>query len=60
MEPLLIIVWAHAALVASRNLPIFAILAAPPVAAKIDAGLHGLASANVAGWLRAAARKSTR
>ena len=29
VEPLLMIVWAHAALVASRNLPIFAILAAP-------------------------------
>ena len=27
------------------------------MAATIDAGLHGLASANVAGWLRAAARK---
>jgi hypothetical protein len=60
LEPLLMIVWAHGALVASRNLPIFAVLAAPPVAAMIDAGLERLESANVAGWLRSAARKFNR
>jgi hypothetical protein len=60
VEPLLMIVWAHGALVASRNLPIFALLAAPPVAAMTDAGLRRLASANVAGWLREAARRFNR
>jgi hypothetical protein len=60
VEPLLTIVWAHAALVAARNLPIFAILAAPPVAEAIGAGLERLPSASVAGWLRAAARKFNR
>jgi hypothetical protein len=60
VEPLLMIVWAHGALAASRNMPIFALLAAPPVAAMIDAGLKRLASANVAGWLRSAARRFNR
>ena len=60
VEPLLMVVWAHGALVASRNMPIFALLAAPPVAAMIDAGLKRLPSASVAGWLRSAARKFNR
>ena len=60
VEPLLLIVWAHGALVAARNLPIFAVLAAAPVAAMADAGRRRLASSNVAGWLRAAARKFNR
>ena len=60
VEPLLLIASAHLALAAQRNLPIFAILAAPPAAAMIDAGRERLASANVAGWLRAAARKFNR
>jgi len=60
VEPLLLIVWAHGALVAARNMPVFALLAAPPVAAMIDAGLKRLASANVAAWLRSAARRFNR
>jgi hypothetical protein len=60
VEPLLMILGAHGALVASRNLPIFSILAAPPVAAMLDAGRERLASANLAGWLRAAARRFNR
>jgi uncharacterized protein YceK len=60
VEPLLMVVWAHGALVAVRNFPIFAILAAPPVAAMAEAGRERLASANVAGWLRTAARRFNR
>jgi hypothetical protein len=60
VEPLLMIVWAHGALVAVRNLPIFVILATPPVAAMVEAGLKRLASANVAGWVRTGARKFNR
>ena len=33
--PLLMLVWAHAGLLAARNIPIFMIAAAPPVAAAI-------------------------
>ncbi len=36
-EPLLMLVWAHGGLLAARNIPIFMIAAAPPVAACIQA-----------------------
>src|ERR1035438_10600471 len=35
-EALLMIVWAHGGLLANRNIPIFMIVAAPPVAAAIQ------------------------
>jgi hypothetical protein len=56
-EPLLLIVWAHAALLSTRNIPIFAIVAAPPVAAVVDYWLGRLPGLNVAGWLRAVGKK---
>jgi hypothetical protein len=54
-EPVLLLMWAHAALLAGRNIPIFMILAAPPVGAAVEHGLARLAELNVAGWLRRAA-----
>ena len=54
-EALLIVVWAHGGLLASRNIPIFAIAAAPPVAAAIQQWLLHVPEMNVAGWLRTAA-----
>ena len=60
VEPLLVVVWAHGALLAARNIPLFAIVAAPPIAAVIQQGLLRLPDLNVAAWLRAAARKFNR
>ena len=59
-EALLIVVWAHGALLAARNIPIFAIVAAPPVAAAMQQWLLRLPDLRVAAWLRAAARKFNR
>jgi hypothetical protein len=59
-DALLLSVWAHGALLAARNIPIFAIVAAPPAAAAIQQGLLRLPELNVAAWLRAAARKFNR
>jgi len=47
--------WGHLALIAARNIPIFAILAAPIIARSLREALDGLAGAGVAGWLRRAA-----
>jgi hypothetical protein len=59
-EALLVFVWAHGALLAGRNVPIFAIAAAPPVAAAIQQWLLRLPNLNVAAWLRSSARKFNR
>ncbi len=59
-EPLLMLVWAHAALLATRNIPIFLIVAALPVAAALQEGLERLPEWNVAGLLRAAVLKFNR
>ena len=59
-EAILIFVWAHGALLAARNIPIFAIVAAPPIAAAIQQWLLRLPDLNVAAWLRAAAGKFNR
>jgi hypothetical protein len=56
-EPLLLLVWGHAALLAARNIPIFMIVAAPPVARAMEQWLAGLPELRVAEWLRSAARK---
>jgi hypothetical protein len=56
-EPLLLLMWAHAALLSTRNIPIFGIVAAPPVAAVVDYWLRRIPDLNVAGWLRGAASK---
>jgi hypothetical protein len=54
VEPVLLLGWAHAALIAGRNIPIFAIVAAPLVANAIEQWLTRLPEWNVAGWLRSA------
>jgi hypothetical protein len=59
-EPVLLMVWGHAALLASRNIPIFMIGAAPAVAAAIDAWLHLIPGRDLADWIRAAANKFNR
>jgi len=56
-EPLLMLVWAHGSLLAARNIPIFMIAAAPPVAAAIQEWLLLLPEIRVADWLRNASRK---
>lgn len=59
-EPLLIVVWAHGGLLAARNIPIFAIVAAPAVAATISGWMDALPQMNVAGWLREAGARANR
>ena len=56
-ELILIGVWAHAGLLASRNIPIFVIVAAPIIAAAIQHALEQAAEANVAGWVRTVAMR---
>jgi len=56
-EPLFLLLWGHAALLAARNIPIFMIAAAPPVAAAVEEWLARLPELRVAEWLRRAARK---
>src|SRR5450759_3715167 len=57
---LLVFVWAHGSLLAARNIPIFVIAAAPPVAAAIQQWLLHVPDLSVAAWLRAAARRFNR
>ena len=59
-EPLLILLWAHAALLAVRNVAIFAIVAAPPVAAALAYWLKAAPQWDVAAWLRTAAARFNR
>jgi hypothetical protein len=54
-EAVLIVAWGHAALLAARNLPLFAIVATPIVAAALDQFLARLPTLEVAPWLRRAA-----
>jgi hypothetical protein len=56
-ESLLLLFWAHAGLLAARNIPLFAIVAAPRVAAAVEAWLTRLPHLEVAGWLRTAAAR---
>jgi hypothetical protein len=60
IEPVLIVLWAHGALLATRNIPLFAIVAAPPVAAALERWIESLARSNTAAWLRAASRRYLR
>jgi hypothetical protein len=53
-EAILVAVWAHGGLLAGRNIPIFAILAAPTSAAAIQHGLSRAHEWRVAEWLRVA------
>jgi hypothetical protein len=59
-EPLLMLVWAHGGLLAARNIPIFMIAAAPPVAACVQQWLLRLPESSVAAWLRSFAEKFNR
>jgi hypothetical protein len=59
-EPILMLVWAHGALLAARNIPIFMIAAAPPVAAAVQHLLLKAPSMHVAGWVRSAAERFNR
>jgi hypothetical protein len=59
-EPVLMLVWAHGALLATRNIPIFMIVSAPAVAWTIQQGLAALPDANAAEWLRKAAVRFNR
>jgi hypothetical protein len=56
-EAVLLLVWAHGALLATRNIPIFMIVAVPPVAAMLADWLARAPEFNMAGWLRAAVSK---
>jgi hypothetical protein len=60
IEPVLIALWAHGALLAARNIPLFAIVAAPPVAAALESWIESLARSNAAAWLRAASGRYLR
>jgi hypothetical protein len=53
-ESLLLLVFAHAGLLAARNIPLFAIVATPLVAEAVGAWLQRLPHLEVAGWLRRA------
>ncbi len=57
IEPLVILGWGHTALFAARNMPIFAIAATPFIAAAIQEWLNRASEANIAGWVKAAARR---
>jgi hypothetical protein len=48
----LLLGWAHLALLASRNIPIYLIVAAPIVALTMREMLSAVASANIANWVR--------
>jgi hypothetical protein len=56
-EPVLMLMWAHVALLAARNIPIFAIVTAPALAAAVDEWLAAAPKWNVAGWLKRAVLK---
>jgi hypothetical protein len=56
-EPLLLLMWGHAALLAARNIPIFMIAAAPLVARAMEEWLAQLPELRVAEWLRKVVRK---
>jgi hypothetical protein len=48
----LIVGWLHLALISARNIPIFMIVAAPPVALAIEEALRRLREARLAEWLQ--------
>ncbi len=53
-ESLLLLIFGHAGLLAARNIPLFAIVSTPLLAAAVDAWLVRLPHLDVAGWLRRA------
>jgi hypothetical protein len=58
-QPILMVVWAHAAFLAVRNIPLFVIIAAPPAAAALTYYSGRAQRWNVAEWLRGLAAKVT-
>ena len=56
-EAVMILMWGHAALLASRNVPLYGIVAAPIIASAMDAWLKRLPDLPVVAWLRTAAGK---
>lgn len=60
VEAVLILIWMHAALLAVRNIPLYAIAAAPPIAAMLSAWMAELPAVETAAWLQALARKLQR
>jgi hypothetical protein len=55
VDLVLLLAWAHVALPSVRHVPIYAIVAAPVVAAAVVEWLSALSVAPVAGWVRACA-----
>ena len=60
IHALLLAGWAHLALVAVRNTPIFMIVASVPVAGMLQKMIEDLPDSNVADWLRQAASRAAR
>ncbi len=52
VEPILILMWSHAALLAARNIPLFAIVAAPVIGSALEEWIAVVPSWNVAAWAR--------
>ena len=52
---LLLLGWAHLALISARNIPIFAVFAAPLAANAVVAALRSLRTARLAGWIPSSA-----
>jgi hypothetical protein len=52
IEPILVVMWGHAALLAGRNIPIFAIVATPIAAGAVQGWLDGASEWRVAAWVR--------
>jgi len=52
VEPIVLLMWAHGALLSSRNVPIYVLVAAIPVGAALAGWLRLVPDWNVAGWLR--------
>ncbi len=50
--PVLILVWAHAALFSARNIPMYMIVAAPPLAQALQEMFVAAENANIAAWIR--------
>jgi hypothetical protein len=59
-EAILMLVWAHAGLLATRNIPIFMIVAALPVASAIQQWLRTLPQRKIAAWLSHAVSRFNR
>jgi hypothetical protein len=59
-EGVVMVAFAHGALLAARNIPLFVVVAAPPVAAVVEAAVRRVPALAVAGWLRRLAERFNR